>query len=69
MKKKLKGKQSARGKDLVSSDGATSARSVSSAKKGRVPNAETARILREAEEGKNLLKYANLEEMFEDLGI
>jgi hypothetical protein len=34
-----------------------------------VPNAETARVLREAREGKNLLRYESLEEMFKDLGI
>jgi hypothetical protein len=34
-----------------------------------VPNAETAEVLREAREGKNLLQYESLEEMFKDLGI
>jgi hypothetical protein len=34
-----------------------------------VPNAETAKVLREAREGKNLLRYESLEEMFKDLGI
>jgi hypothetical protein len=37
--------------------------------KGHVPNDETAQVLREAQEGKNLLRYENLEEMFKDLGI
>jgi len=32
-----------------------------------VPNAETAKVLREAREGKNLLHYDSLEEMFKDL--
>ena len=36
---------------------------------GHVPNAETAKVLREAREGKNLLHYECLEEMFKDLGI
>jgi hypothetical protein len=36
---------------------------------GHVPNAETAKVLREAREGKNLLNYGSLEEMFDDLGI
>jgi hypothetical protein len=36
---------------------------------GHVPNDETAQVLREAQEGKNLLHYENLEAMFEDLGI
>jgi len=36
---------------------------------GHVPNAETARVLREARDGKNLLHYESLEEMFKDLGI
>jgi len=36
---------------------------------GHVPNAETAEVLREAREGKNLLHYESLEEMFKDLGI
>ena len=34
-----------------------------------VPNAETAKVLREAREGKNVLRYDSLEEMFKDLGI
>ena len=34
-----------------------------------IPNAETAKVLREAREGKNLLHYDSLEEMFKDLGI
>jgi hypothetical protein len=37
--------------------------------KDHVPNAETAEVLREAREGKNLLHYESLEEMFKDLGI
>ncbi len=36
---------------------------------GHVPNAETAEVLREARDGKNLLHYESLEEMFKDLGI
>jgi hypothetical protein len=32
-------------------------------------NAETTRVLRDAEAGKNLIHYATLDEMFEDLGI
>ncbi len=34
-----------------------------------VPNAETAKVRREAREGRNLLHYDSLEEMFKDLGI
>ncbi len=36
---------------------------------GHVPNEETAKVLREAREGKNLLHYESLEEMLKDLGI
>jgi hypothetical protein len=36
---------------------------------GHVPNDETAEVLREAQDGKNLLHYESLEEMFKDLGI
>jgi len=36
---------------------------------GHLPNAETASVLRDAREGKNLLHYESLEEMFKDLGI
>jgi hypothetical protein len=36
---------------------------------GHVPNAETAQVLREAREGKNLLHYDSLEEMYKDLGL
>lgn len=32
-------------------------------------NAETAKVLRDAEAGKNLLTYRSLEDMFNDLGI
>jgi hypothetical protein len=32
-------------------------------------NAETAKVLREADAGENLLNYPSLEAMFEDLGI
>ncbi len=38
-------------------------------RKGTTVNAETARVLRDAEAGKNLLHYPTLEAMFEDLGI
>ncbi len=34
-----------------------------------VPNEETAQVLRETREGKNLLHYEDLEAMFKDLGI
>ena len=34
-----------------------------------VVNTETARVLRDADAGKNLLDYASLEDMFEDLGM
>jgi hypothetical protein len=39
------------------------------AAKGHVPNDETAEVLREAREGKNLLHYDSVEEMYKDLGI
>ncbi len=53
-------------KDVASNDKATkSARTAG----GHVPNAETAKVLREAREGKNLVHYDSLEEMFKDLGI
>ena len=38
-------------------------------RKGTTVNAETAKVLRDAETGKNLLHYPSLEAMFEDLGI
>jgi hypothetical protein len=38
-------------------------------RKGTTVNAETAKVLRDAEAGKNLLHYPSLEAMFEDLGI
>ncbi|MHB1561153.1 MAG: hypothetical protein ACYC61_27200 [Isosphaeraceae bacterium] len=38
-------------------------------RKGTTVNAETAKVLRDAEDGKNLLHYPSLEAMFEDLGI
>jgi hypothetical protein len=38
-------------------------------RKGTSVNAETAKVLRDAEAGKNLLHYPSLEAMFEDLGI
>jgi hypothetical protein len=34
-----------------------------------VINAETAQVLRDADAGKDLLHYASLDEMFNDLGI
>jgi hypothetical protein len=34
-----------------------------------VVNSETARVLRDADAGKNLLDYASLEDMFKDLGM
>ena len=37
--------------------------------KGHVPNDETAQVLREIEEGKNLIHYDSFEDMYEDLGI
>ena len=37
--------------------------------KKRAFNAETVQVLRDAECGKNLIHYASLEEMFQDLGI
>jgi len=43
--------------------------SEASRSKKHVFNAETAQVLRDAEAGKNLIQYASLEEMFEDLGI
>jgi hypothetical protein len=41
----------------------------SPAAEGHVPNAETAEVLRDARDGKNLLHYESLEEMFKDLDI
>ncbi|MHB1561913.1 MAG: hypothetical protein ACYC61_31065 [Isosphaeraceae bacterium] len=38
-------------------------------RKGIAVSAETAKVLRDAEAGKNLLHYPSLEAMFEDLGI
>ena len=34
-----------------------------------VVNSETARVLRDADAGKNLLDYASLEDMFKDVGM
>jgi hypothetical protein len=34
-----------------------------------VVNTETARVLRDADAGKNLLDYTSLEDMFKDLGM
>jgi hypothetical protein len=34
-----------------------------------VPNAVTRKVIRDANAGKNLLSYASLEEMFDDLGM
>jgi hypothetical protein len=75
MKKKLKSKRAANKQKSVSANGATSAnsnlkeRSERTHSSDHIPNEETARVLRDAQEGKNLLNYGNLEEMFEDLGI
>lgn len=69
MKKKLKMRRAADPKEPVSFNDVTTATSKLRTEDGHVPNAETARVLREAEQGKNLVTYANLEEMFEDLGI
>jgi hypothetical protein len=38
------------------------------AAEGHVPNNETAEVLREARNGKNLLHYDSVEEMYKDLG-
>ena len=53
-------------KDVAANDKATKSPRTG---EGHVPNAETAKVLREAREGKNLLRYESLEEMFKDLGI
>jgi len=53
-------------KDVASNDKATKSPRTAL---GHVPNAETAKVLLEASEGKNLLHYESLEEMFKDLGI
>ncbi len=53
-------------KDVASNDKATKSPRTA---EDHVPNAETAKVLREAREGKNLLHYESLEEMFKDLGI
>jgi hypothetical protein len=54
------------------SDGArpvTRGKKTSRSRRGTTVNAETAKVLRDAEAGKNLLHYPSLEAMFEDLGI
>ena len=61
----LEGKNVAQN-DLVSNETATKNPCIIAS---HVPNAETAKVLREAREGKNLLRYKSLEEMFKDLGI
>ena len=48
---------------------ATKAKKAPRSRKGTVVNEETAKVLRDAEAGKNLLHYPSLEAMFEDLGI
>jgi hypothetical protein len=48
---------------------ANKAKAPSRSRKGTTVNAETAKVLRDAEAGKNLLHYPSLEAMFEDLGI
>jgi len=55
----------------LSKDGASNDKATKSSRtaEGHVPNAETAKVLREAREGKNLLHYESLDEMFKDLGI
>jgi hypothetical protein len=53
-------------KGVVSNDKATKSPRTAL---GHVPNAETAEVLREAREGKNLLHYESLEEMLKDVGI
>jgi DNA-damage-inducible protein J len=35
----------------------------------RIPNETTRKALRDAETGRNMTDYANVDEMFEDLGI
>jgi len=52
--------------DVASNDKATKSPRTAEV---HVPNAETAKVLRDAREGKNLLHYESLEEMFKDLGI
>jgi hypothetical protein len=48
---------------------ATEAKKAPRSRKGTVVNEETAKVLRDAEAGKNLLHYPSLEAMFEDLDI
>ena len=48
---------------------ANKAKASSRSRKGTTLNAETAKVLRDAEAGENLLHYPSLEAMFEDLGI
>jgi hypothetical protein len=48
---------------------ANKAKATPRSRKGTTANAETAKVLRDAEAGKNLLHYPSLEAMFEDLGI
>jgi len=50
-------------KDVASNDKGTKSPRTA---EGRVPNAETAKVLREAREGKNLLHYKSLEEISVD---
>ena len=35
----------------------------------KVPNRTTRKVMRETDQGKNLIKYKNAEELFKDLGI
>jgi hypothetical protein len=37
--------------------------------RSHVPNAETRKALRDIRAGRNLVRYSNVEELFEDLGI
>jgi len=57
------------GEDVSAKESATlNGNNVPSSKKD-VVNAETARVLRDADAGTNLLDYASLEDMFKDLGM
>jgi len=37
--------------------------------KKKIPNALTRKVLKESDEGKNLVRYSSFEEMIEDLGL
>ncbi len=62
-------KKAAANGPTASADAQPSYKATPRSRKGTSVNAETAKLLRDAEAGKNLLHYPSLEAMFEDLGI